>query len=130
MHRPWWKAYFVLALTLTIAGLVVPFFIDESPSLAWWEWVYIPLYLVQLAGLFGFVFLRRIASPLFWKLVFFASILYEIWELSSSAMELQTYSHVLGVAGLVGLIALVQLPMLIALCLYAYRFQELWHGAT
>ena len=132
MHRKLWKAYFFLALALTLAGLAVPLFVDESTKLAWWEWIYIPLYAVQIVGLFGFAFWRRVAIAPLWQFVFVASVVYEAWDLFSMATdpELKSTGHGGFLAATVAVTLLLQVPMLIGLFLYGFRCKELWHSAT
>jgi hypothetical protein len=132
MHRKCWKAYFFLALTLTIAGLALPLFVDEGRELGWWEWIYLPLYAVQIVGLFGFVYSRRLAIPPLWQFVFVASVIYEVWDLFSMAIapELKGTGHTGFLVTNVAAALLLQVPMLIGLFLYGFRSKELWRGAT
>ena len=132
MSRKWWKAYFFLALALTVGGLALPLFVDEAREQALWEWIYIPLYAVQIVGLFGFVYWRRLAIPPLWQFVFVASVVYAAWDLFSMATdpELKGNSYADLVFATAGLTLLFQVPMLIGLFLYGFRCKELWRGAT
>jgi hypothetical protein len=132
MRRKWWKAYFFLALALTLVVLALPFLVDESRETPWWEWMYVPLYVVQIVGLFGFVFWRRLGVPPVWQVVFLASIAYEIWDLFSMATDpdLKTTDHAGFLMTMVAATLVLQVPMLVGLFLYGFRCKELWHGAT
>jgi hypothetical protein len=131
MNRKWWKAYFYLALTLTVFGITFPLFVDQSQKMAWWEWIYIPLYTVQIIGLFGFVFLRRLAVPLFWQFVFSASVVNEVWDLYSMATDPEIGSDYVDLlVSIVAVTLLLQVPLLIGLFLYGFRCKGLWRGTT
>jgi hypothetical protein len=131
MNRKWWKAYFFLALALTVFGLAFPLFVDERPKVAWWEWVYIPLYIVQIVGLFGFSFWRKIAIPPLWQFVFIASVAYEAWNLYSTVTDRELAPEYGGfIASTLAATLLLQVPLLVGLFLYGFRCKELWRGAT
>ena len=132
MGRKLWKAYFFLALVLTVAALTLPFVIEGSPETAWWEWMYMPIYVVQIVGLFGFVFWRRLGIPPVWQVVFLVSVAYEAWSLFAMATdpELKGTDHAGFLVTNAAATLVLQLPMLIGLFLYGFRCKELWHGAT
>jgi hypothetical protein len=132
MRRKWWKAYFFLALALTIGGVGAAFVFEDSGETAWWERIYIPLYIIQIVGLFGFVFWRRLGVAPVWQLVFLVSIAYEAWNLFSMASDpdLKGSAHAGFLLTTVVVSLVLQLPMLIGLFFYGFRCKELWHGAT
>jgi hypothetical protein len=132
MRRIWWKAYFFLALALTIGGVGLALFFGEGKETAWWERIYIPLYVIQIIGLFGFVFSRRLGVAALWQLVFLASVAHEAWNLSSMASdsELRGSAHAGLLLSTIAASLVLQLPMLIGLFLYGFRCKGLWHGAS
>ena len=132
MRRKWWKAYFFLALVLTIGALGLPLFVEVGAETEWWEWIYIPLYVIQLVGLFGFVFRHRLGVAPIWQIVFLASVGYEVWNWISMASdpEVGGSAHVGFLISTVAATLVVQVPMLVGLFFYGFRCKELWHGAT
>ena len=134
MNRRWWKAYFLVALILTAGGFVFSWFADIEWGMRWWEWLFVPLYALQIFALYCFAFWHRVGVRRGWKLLFVASVLYEIWCLVELTMtpELESISQAQGffLASTIGGTLAIQMPMLVALFLYAFRSEELWHGAT
>jgi hypothetical protein len=129
MNRVWWKAYFFLAVALTVLVILFPLLVDDEAVTDWSEWWHVPLYVVQLVGLFGFAFWRRIAMPRFWQIAFIASVAYETYSFYSTVVEtgFPTFFGNFFFAAVIGVSLLLQAPLLIALFLYGFRCHDLWN---
>ena len=134
MNRRWWKAYFLLALTLTVGGFAYPLLVDVDWDMHWWEWLFFPLYALQVCALYGFSFWLKLGTPRGWKLLFVASLAYEIWCLvdltTNPELRSVTDAETWFLASTIGMTLVVQLPMFIALFLYGFRSKGLWYGAA
>jgi len=130
MKRFWWRAYFFLMLVLTVIGIGFVPFVFESSESSWLDWVFYPLCLAQLAGLYGFVYSRPLAVPLVWRATLVATLIYEAWNMISTALEDVASPGLL--AAMVGVsvsVLLLQAPMFVAIYRYGFKSGELWRGA-
>lgn len=132
MHRRWyWKVYLGVMAVLLIGAsiLIVHDLREQSARDQLVQLASIPLYVAQLVGLFGFVYRRRIGSPLLWKLVLLASIAEVAWngyETLNDTRDATSEQFGFFLLGIVAAATIVDLPLLIALYVYAFRSSALW----
>ena len=132
MHRRWyWKIYLLLWAGLLVAGGCLMFYRwDETEPLdRWTQLAAMPMYVVQIVGLYGFVYQRRIASPRVWMWVIGVTLLELIWTAYPIAVETEAFlAPDWFLVAWASVAITLSLPLLIGLCIYAFRSEQLWRG--
>ena len=134
MHRRWyWKVYLMLWALLLIASTYYLLYSWNETELLdrWVGFAALPVSVAQTAGLFGFVYQRRIGSARMWRWVAVITLLELIWTVSETVVGAEMFSvDAYFVVGMAAVLTLSMLPLLIGLCVYAFRSNPLWVGAV
>ena len=119
-----WKVYFWF-LTAVLVALYALTFSQSAPAI--YNYLDIPISLIALIGLYGYAFKKPIGHYNFWKIWLVAVVL---WDISFNlVLPGRTVADPLNMAFFLIWSAII-LPEYVALYLYGFRSQPLWHGAT